>query len=369
MQQAGRYVDGQFRVVRHLGSGSFGDAFLVEHHEDQLQYVLKCSKTLMGNDLVLVESKNMMQTTSDHVVRCYRTWIEPRDKRCYMLLEYCDGGDLEDYLSHAFPLSESQLISMFAQLLLGLDHVHLKHLIHRDIKLQNLLLQSATGMVKIGDFGLSKALRFTDEVSVTRLGTPQYVSPEVLNGLEYTRKTDVWSMGVAFYCLMTNELPFPATSVEEAYQKLSKQQPVHPCRLREGYSEDLGDVVIRMLTKSRTKRPTARELLAMPVFSSVLCAWPWRSPHLKGTVCLFVCRPQSCVNVRSQPSLKAERLGEFSYGDQVFVSDDRFNGDGLTWYRVLYPLEGYCIAATAHGRHLFQRVDDPARCSPIMSPK
>ncbi|EAN91667.1 putative serine/threonine kinase [Trypanosoma cruzi] len=366
MQQQGYIIDGQYRVIKLLGSGAFGDAFLVEHIRLKSLFVLKCSKSAKSNDLVLVEAKNMLLTTSDHVVRCHRAWIEPLDNRCYMLLEYCDGGDLEDYLGLAFPFSEPQLISMFAQLLLGLDHVHLKHLIHRDIKLQNLLLQRSTGIVKIGDFGLSKALQFTDEVSVTSLGTPLYFSPEVVSGLEYTRKTDVWSMGVAFYRLMTNELPFPATSVEEVCEYLGKIRAVHPCRLREGcYSEELGDLVMKMLTKSRTKRPTARELLALPIFAPVLCSWPWQPPRLKGTSCLFVCRPHSSVNVRSQPSLKAERIGEFAYGDHIFVSCEHLKNEESTWYRVLYPLEGYCITATNNGKQLFQRVDDPTRCSPI----
>ncbi|ORC86959.1 protein kinase [Trypanosoma theileri] len=369
MQQQEQLVGGQYRVIRLLGSGTFGDAFLVENSKDGSQYVLKRSKNIADNDLVLAEARNMLLTTSDHVVRCFRAWVEPVEKRCYIILEYCNGGDLEDYLSRAFPFTENQLISMFAQLLLGLDHIHLKHLIHRDIKLQNLLLQSTTGIVKIGDFGLSKALCFTDEISVTRLGTPQYLSPEVVTGLQYTRKTDVWSMGVAFYRLMTNKLPFPASSVEEIYENLGKKQAIHPCRVVEGYSESLGDLVMKMLTKSRTKRPNVRDLLALPLFTPVLCAWPWQSPRLKGTKCLFVCRPQTSVNVRSQPSLKAERIGEFSYGDQVFVSSDSLDNDGVMWYRVLYPLNGYCIKATDHGRHLFQRVDDPTRCSPITSPR
>ncbi|RNF23483.1 putative protein kinase [Trypanosoma conorhini] len=366
MQRQTHIIDGQYLVIKLLGSGAFGDAFLVKHLNEGSLFVLKCSKAARGNDRVLDEAKNMLLTTSDHVVRCYRAWIEPEDHRCCMLLEYCDGGDLENHLGLAFPFSESQLLSMFAQLLMGLDHVHLKHLIHRDIKLQNLMFQRSTGMVKIGDFGLSKALQFTDEASVTRLGTPLYFSPEVVSGLEYTRKTDVWSLGVAFYRLMTNALPFPATSVEEVYEYLGKKRAVHPCRLREGhYSESLGDLVMKMLTKSRTKRPTARELLALPLFVPVLRSWPWQHPRLKGASCLFVCRPHSSVNVRSQPSLSAERIGVFEYGDQIFVSSERLSTGDTTWHHVLYPLEGYCITATDKGLHLFQRVDDPARCSPI----
>ncbi|RNF04415.1 protein kinase [Trypanosoma rangeli] len=366
MQQQADIFDGQYRVIKLLGRGAFGDAFLVKEIGDDSLLVLKCSKMVQNDGRILDEANNMLLTSNDHVLRCYRSWIEPAHKRCCMLLEYCDGGDLEDYLGLAFPFSESQLISMFAQLLMGLEHVHLKHLIHRDIKLQNLMFQRSTGMVKIGDFGLSKALQFTDEVSVTRLGTPLYFSPEVVSGLEYTRKTDVWSMGVAFYRLMTNALPFPATSVEEIYEYLVKKRAVHPCRLREGYySECLGDMVMKMLTKSRTKRPTARELLSLPLFAPVLCSWPWHPPRLKGTSCLFVCRPQSCVNVRSQPSLSSERIGVFEYGDQIFVDTERVSAGGTTWHRVLYPLEGYCITATNGGLHLFQRIDDPARCSPI----
>ncbi|ESL07148.1 protein kinase [Trypanosoma rangeli SC58] len=366
MQQEAHIFDGQYRAIKLLGSGAFGDAFLVEDPKDGSLVVLKCLKMARDNSRVLDEARNMMLTSNDHVLRCYRAWIEPASNRCCILMEYCDGGDLEKHLELAFPFSESQLVSMFAQLLMGLDHVHLKHLIHRDIKLQNLMFQRSTGMMKIGDFGLSKALQFTDEASRTRLGTPLYLSPEIVSGLEYTRKTDVWSMGVVFYRLMTKTVPFPATCVNELYEYLVKKRAVHPCRLREGYySESLGDMVMKMLTKSRTKRPTPRELLSLPLFNAVLCSWPWHSPRLKGTSCLFVCRPHSSVNVRSQPSLSAERIGIFEYGDQVFVASERVSAQGRTWHRVLYPLEGYCIVATDEDLHLFQRVDDPARCSSI----
>ncbi|CBH18124.1 protein kinase, putative [Trypanosoma brucei gambiense DAL972] len=356
----------RYSVVKHLGSGGFGDAFLVKDANDGMEYVLKCSKTVGSNDTLLSEAQNLLLTTCDHVVHCFGVWLEPMGNRCCMLLEYCDGGDLEDYLSYSFPLTESELVSIFAQLLLGLDHIHLKHLIHRDIKLQNLMLHRSTGVVKIGDFGMSKALRFTDEVSSTRLGTPLYTSPEVLKGLGYTRKTDVWSMGVAFYRLMTNRLPFPASNVEEMYESYRTTRPVHPCRVHNEYSEPLGDLVMKMLTKSRRKRPNARELLALPLFTETLSARPWHPPHLRGSNYLFSCRPMTNINIRSLPSLAAERVGEVSYGDQVLVSEEEVSSEGMMWYRVLYPLEGYCITTT-DGHQLFQRVSDPARFPPISS--
>ncbi|KAG8345079.1 Protein kinase domain [Trypanosoma vivax] len=362
----GLIVGDHYSIVKLLGEGAFGCAFLVKHTKDGSEYVLKCARTARDDDLLLLEAQNMLITTSDHVLRCFRVWNEPQLNRCCILLEYCDGGDLEEYLSSHFPLPETELISMFVQLLLGLDHIHLKHLMHRDIKLQNLMLQRNTGSVKIGDFGLSKSLSFTDEVSCTRLGTPMYFSPEVLKGLEYTRKTDVWSMGVAFYRLMTNEVPFPASSAEELHKSFHTKRAVHPCRVMVNYSEALGDMVLQMLTKSRTKRPGVRELLALPIFTPVLTQWPWRPPCFKGTKCLFLCRPKAAVNIRSKPSLVAERIGEVTYGDHIFVSDEQVNCENFAWHRVIHPLNGYCIAATAEGQYLFQGVNDPARCHPIL---
>nr|CCC95685.1 unnamed protein product [Trypanosoma congolense IL3000] len=368
MQRDNLLVGGRYLVVGHLGRGAFGDAFLVKDANDDVKYVLKCSKTVDGNDAVLSEAQNLLTTTCDHVVHCFRVWTEPEFSRCCMLLEYCDGGDLEEYLRLNFPLPERDLVSMFTQLLLGLDHIHLKHLIHRDIKLQNLMLHRTTGIVKIGDFGLSKALGYTDEASATRLGTPMYVSPEVMKGLQYTRKTDVWSMGVAFYRLMTNTLPFPATSIVELYENFNTKSPVHPCRIQNGYSEFLGDLIMKMLSKSRSKRPNVRELLALPLFTQVLGACPWRSPRLGGAKYLFACRPMVIVNVRSSPSFEAECIAQLTYGDHVFSGSEELSSEGDVWHHILYPLEGYSVT-TANGHRLFQPVNDPTRHSSISSLK
>ncbi len=104
----------------------------------------------------------------------------------------------------------------FAQLCLGVKHIHSKKVIHRDIKLQNVLLTSKDE-IKLGDFGISKLLESTGDFAKTSLGTPYYLSPEICSGKEYNTKTDVWMLGCLLYELCALRKPFEGDSLHVLY--------------------------------------------------------------------------------------------------------------------------------------------------------
>jgi serine/threonine protein kinase len=310
------------------------------------------------------EISNLQMFSHFNVVKFYTAWIDSSDGLLHMLLEYCDGGDLDEYAEKHFPLSESTLLCFFTQLLIGLDYMHTKHCLHRDIKLQNVLLcRGSVPILKIADFGLSKTLTATDAAAKTCLGTPLYFSPEIAGMREYTRKTDVWSMGVLMYQLMTNRFPFTGHRMEDVLERIRHHNPEHPCTISPQYSTVLGNMVMRMLSKSRTARPTARELLQHAMFKAPLHSWPW-CPSWRGCRGLFVCRDDTKVNIRAEPSLQAAVLGQLSYGDQIIVSREVEGGNQLTWHVVVAPVVGFCITAQ-FGKTLFQRIDDVTRASPL----
>ena len=142
--------------------------------------------------------------------------------KLYIEMDYCDGGDLAKVLERqdkSRPLDEKRVLDWFVQLCMALDHVHSKKVLHRDIKAQNVFLTRG-GMIKLGDFGISRVLVSTLEQASTAVGTPFYLSPEIARGRKYNAKTDVWSLGVLLYELLTFRHPFNGVSIDALIRKI-----------------------------------------------------------------------------------------------------------------------------------------------------
>lgn len=109
-----------------------------------------------------------------------------------------------------------------AQITLSLLALHSKQILHRDIKTQNIFIKS--GVLKLGDFGISKALASVDDLAQTKCGTPYFMPPEVCKGQAYDAKADVWAMGVIIYELITLKKPFDGKSIEAVFDMIVNQQ-------------------------------------------------------------------------------------------------------------------------------------------------
>lgn len=178
----------------------------------------------------------------DNIVKLYDTFIEPIPKeptffKTFLVMEYANGGELFNRIVKKGKLSVDESKNIFRQLLSGVKYLHLNHIIHRDIKPENVLLEikykdlsksqdeqvqlgpwDSTELdvtVKLADFGLAKFIGGSQESQInnhvatkTMCGSPGYVSPEILQNLEYTEKTDMWSLGVVLYILLCGFPPF-----------------------------------------------------------------------------------------------------------------------------------------------------------------
>ena len=360
----------EFTVVKELGAGAFGKATLVIDNATRRHMVVKSLKQRLDQITTReavseVQSLRMLRHTN--VVALHDAWVDV-DEHLHMLMEYCDGGDLQEYLSRNSPLPTQLIVSFFAQLLIAMDYLHTKHVLHRDIKCSNILICRSTLTLKIGDFGLSKCMNGTDDAAQTRLGTPFYMSPELVASKNYTRKTDIWSLGIAFYQLLTNRVPFHAKNMPDLMRMILSAQPTHPTASTQ-YPDDLGELVMRMLTKDKKLRPTARELLSSPCLKDVMTQCPWQR-EFAGMRSMFVCRSNALVNLRSEPSAKSDRLGnglQLTYGDPIVVEGDVIGADGVIWYKIKSPVDGYCISEQ-YGKQLFQLLGETDRQSPIDVP-
>lgn len=179
----------------------------------------------------------------------------------YIFLEFCPCGELYQILNKKGPLTETDAAIFFKQLLIGLQYIHSLNVGHRDLKLENILIDQF-GRVKISDFGLSKLLRNEDNgLTGTPCGSPCYVSPECISGHPYDpRKSDIWSCGVILYELTTGELPWTKRTQAKLFQQIRNGEYSIPSKI----SDSCSNLIIRLMTVDTTKRITIEEALNHP---------------------------------------------------------------------------------------------------------
>jgi serine/threonine protein kinase len=367
----------RFHKVKRIGEGTFGSALLALDIECGQLCVIKRLKHRPRKPKEIQAALNEIATLSrlhhPNIVDFSDSWIE-EDGHLHLAMEYCDGGDLMQYLeSHTNePLPEATIRSFMAQLLLGTEHMHRHHVIHRDIKLQNIFMSHNRTILKIGDFGLSKLINSTDEAAKTQAGTPFYFSPEIASGSDHTRKTDIWSLGVMLYYMLCRELPFKGSGLRGILESICNANPepidiASAKRFGAAYSPEVCDAVAQMLIKDPTQRPSAAELLQLPWLQELVAASPWtdaivsapKNPYHRPAM-MKLTRPRVTINIRAEPTLDSSILGTLALDDVICVlgeiqlpNNSRTSiaaagvpncPSAIRWYRLSSPVFGWCIA-------------------------
>lgn len=141
---------------------------------------------------------------------------------------------------------------------MAIKHIHDRKIVHRDIKSQNIFLDSS-GFIKLGDFGIAKCLNYTlDKLQTTLIGTPYYLSPEIIHNKPYSYKSDIWSLGVLLYEICALKMPFEANSIPLLSLKIIKGKYNSVPSI---YSFELRQLIKSMLTVDENKRPSINEIL------------------------------------------------------------------------------------------------------------
>ena len=157
-----------------------------------------------------------------HIIKLYEVLDTPLS--IMLVMEYAGGGELYTYVQKQRRLNEVECCRIFTQILNGVEYCHRAKIIHRDLKLENILLTEANPAqlpnVKIADFGLSNSIKFNEKMG-TNCGTPSYTCPEQITGKEYIGSAaDIWSLGVIFYAMVCGFLPFEAVSIPALYKRI-----------------------------------------------------------------------------------------------------------------------------------------------------
>eukprot|EP00058_Branchiostoma_floridae_P028251 XP_002613742.1 hypothetical protein BRAFLDRAFT_123883 [Branchiostoma floridae] len=253
----------EYYQLRHtIGSGGFAKVKLAHHILTGEKVAVKImDKAALGPDLprVQIEIEAMKTLTHQHVCKLYQ--VLETDTKIFMVLEYCPGGELFDYIVAKDRLPEEEARVFFRQIVSAVAYIHTEGYAHRDLKPENLLLDE-THNLKLIDFGLcAKPKGGMDHQLSTCCGSPAYAAPELIQGDEYLgAEADVWSMGVLLYALMCGFLPFDDDNVGALYRKIRKGQYEIPDWLSP-QSVDLINVMLQVNPKLRIN---VKELLCHP---------------------------------------------------------------------------------------------------------
>ncbi|KEG14864.1 protein kinase [Trypanosoma grayi] len=313
-----------YRKKEAIGKGAFGEAYIVErnashplpprHHlteerglpearrrlgdEGPRQFVAKVMNltSMSQNDRRYAQTEIMCLACNHHfaIIQYYEHFfIDDEDQTIVIITEFADQGDLyRNLYKHNVEryLSEREVGMFFVQLLLGLDHIHSRRMIHRDIKTANIFLTSR-GFLKLGDFGFSQQYDSTvsNPIACTFLGTSYYLAPEMWKGQRYGKKADIWAAGVVLCELLGKRRPFEADSLsrmKEVVLSGSMWLPaVHPddnaslqsdripdektCYI----SREMREFLQQILQQNPEKRPSAAQLLKTPLMQHYLCVF------------------------------------------------------------------------------------------------
>lgn len=208
-----------YRAGKMLGRGAFGKVNLGMHKLTRKLVAIKSiNQEYLKNDnqrtKIMHEVGILLRLRHPSVVKLYETFETKR--HIMLVMELCAGGDLLNFVRKRKKCDEPLAKILFKQIIEGIGYIHSKSILHRDIKLDNILLDGK-GLVKIADFGVSKTVK-PGEIMYEQSGTPAYIAPEIIKNEGYRGfKADLWSAGVVLFALLFGTVPFKANNMKDLH--------------------------------------------------------------------------------------------------------------------------------------------------------
>jgi NIMA (never in mitosis gene a)-related kinase len=261
-----------YEKISNLGDGGFGHVDLVKKKATGQLFALKRIDMQLLNDRERKNAENeatlLKVLVGPTIIRYYEQIFA--DNQLVIVMEYAQGGNLavklKDMKNAGQRLSTLQTLTWLAHLVIALMLMHSKNILHRDLKTQNLFL-SEDNIIKVGDFGISKALGNSIEMAKSSVGTPYFMSPELCKGESYGTKTDIWALGCVLYEMITYKKPFDDKEIGGLTEKIMNRDP-DP--LPPDTDLNLQTLCVTMLRKDPARRPTAWELANNPELKPII---------------------------------------------------------------------------------------------------
>ena len=258
-----------FQIIRLIGKGSFGSIYKVKNLVDKKTYAVKklqvSRHTRDDNKATLCEIHILYHSNCPFILGFKTCFYDLND--VYIVTNYCRKKDLlykiNDLKKNNSHFTESQIWNIFLQMCYGIYYLHANNVIHRDIKTANIFLDNTNEyIIQIGDFGVSKVLNNSDTTG-TQIGTPLYLSPELLGKHKYGKKTDIWALGCILYELITLKTAFAARNMTALCRKI--QLASYPKIInKHNYSKELLGLLDKMLVLDVNQRLSINQILELP---------------------------------------------------------------------------------------------------------
>uniref|UniRef100_A0A8B9GW46 Serine/threonine-protein kinase Nek4 n=1 Tax=Astyanax mexicanus TaxID=7994 RepID=A0A8B9GW46_ASTMX len=285
-----------YGFIRVVGKGSYGEVNLVQHKSDRKQYVIKKlnlrTSSKRERRAAEQEAQLLSQLKHPNIVTYRESW-EGDDCQLYIVMGFCEGGDLYHRLKQQKGelLPERQVVEWFVQIAMALQYLHEKHILHRDLKTQNIFL-TKTNIIKVGDLGIARVLENQNDMASTLIGTPYYMSPELFSNKPYNYKSDVWALGCCVYEMSTLKHAFNAKDMNSlAFRIIEGKLPQMPSK----YDPQLGELIKRMLCKKPEDRPDVKHILRQPFIKQQIAIFLEATKEyygLTGRLLVFLCGKQ-----------------------------------------------------------------------------
>jgi serine/threonine protein kinase/tetratricopeptide (TPR) repeat protein len=292
---------GRYQVIEELGQGGMGRVYKVVDTEIEEKVALKLLNPEVASDEETIRrfrNELKLARTISHKNICRMYDLGQREGTYYITMEYVPGENLKSFVRRSGQLTVGKAVRLAAQVCEGLTEAHRLGVVHRDLKPQNIMIDHE-GNARIMDFGIARSLKAKGVTGPgVIIGTPEYMSPEQVEGEEADQRSDIYSLGIILFEMLTGRLPFKGDTPLSIALKQKAETPPDPREFNFRIPEDLSRVVLRCLEKDRGKRYLRAEDLLfefaaiekeLPATESTV---PPKEPHQKA---LDKPRPASIV--------------------------------------------------------------------------
>ncbi|CAC5383784.1 MARK [Mytilus coruscus] len=249
---------GKYRLIKTIGKGNFAKVKLAKHvptgREVAIKIIDKTQLNPSSLQKLFREVRIMKMLDHPNIVKLFE--VIQTEKTLYLVMEYASGGEVFDYLVAHGRMKEKEARSKFRQIVSAVQYCHQKHIVHRDLKAENLLLDGDMN-IKIADFGFSNEFVPGNKLD-TFCGSPPYAAPELFQGKKYDGpEVDVWSLGVILYTLVSGSLPFDGQNLKELRERVLRGKYRIPFYM----STDCENLLKKFLVLNPTKRASLENIM------------------------------------------------------------------------------------------------------------
>lgn len=332
MIRKGMFISDRYEIIDKVGSGGMSDVYKAKDHKLNRFVAIKVLKSEFSEDTGFVskfrvEAQSAAGLTHPNIVNVYD--VGEDNGIYYIVMELIEGITLKKYIEKKGKLPVKEAVSIAIQVAQGIEAAHNNHIIHRDIKPQNIMI-SREGKVKVTDFGIARAAS-SHTINGNAMGSVHYISPEQAKGGYIDEKSDIYSLGITLFEMITGEVPFEGDStVSVALQHINEELP-NP----KDYVEELPVSVEKIILKCTQKKPERRYLKVSSLIADLKKSLITPDEDFvqmvpaaeNGTVVLLSEDETPVVKKKAGYDNEADKTEEGSYDDSLSDDDDVFGED------------------------------------------